>query len=93
MFDIYSRSTMPLSPDEFSTEDIITYMQRLFTLGDINEDGVLQPQEFAKVADRGGTGKSLLTVLVVCPEFRFAVLCSCSSAVASIFHLTSFFRW
>ena len=43
---------MTLSPDEFTTAEIIEYMQRLFALGDTNQDGVLQPQEFAKVSLR-----------------------------------------
>lgn len=43
-----------MDPNQFSTHELVVYFQRLFEIGDTNQDGVLQPQEFANLLKRCG---------------------------------------
>ena len=42
---------MSMEASNYTTGQIMTYLDRLFEIGDENGDGVLQPREFADVSD------------------------------------------
>ncbi len=50
MVDWSAGTAMPLPPmKEIPTPMLVEYLRKLFKIGDTNNDGVLQPQEFAEV--------------------------------------------
>merc|ERR1712238_190890 len=61
LIDDIPRSEMP-EISSVSTEDLKSYLERLFKIGDTNSDGVLSPSEFESVLRKSGFNFDNMTI-------------------------------